>query len=204
MKAKGFFCICAAAMLCCTACAGQSSGSESSVQESSAASSDGFTVNLAEGVDPRYGETLKKYFKAIESKDYNAYLETVYPPYAEAYGAYLESKGKTSEQSFDSLCKTFDEDGYESWKLTELNVDYFSYQSEFKQSDGISDFFSSYAKMGVFGEDFEQKCRDAAEDIRDVKFTLYALYSGDEEPVPVANGREIMMLIDKDGCWLFS
>lgn len=200
MKTKRLACICAAAMLCCTGCKGQSSTAESSTPKKSA---DGFTVTLADGTDPRYGETLKRYFEAINNRDYDAYIATVYPPYREAYSAFLQSKGRTTEQSFRDTCAGFDEDGYESWKLTGVEAGYFRYETEYVQSDGISDFFSEYSRMGVLDEDFEQKCRDAAEDIRDVKFTLYALYAGDEEEVPVVQGQEIMMLIDADGCWLF-
>ena len=200
MKTIRIFGICAAALLCCTACAEQSS---TAPESSSTETADGVTVTLADGVDARYGETLKKYFDAINDQDYDAYLATVYPPYAERYGAYLASKGRTMQQAFESMCSQFDEDGYESWALTAVEAGYFKYETEYVQSDGIADYFSSYTKMGVLDEGFEQKCRDAAEDIRDVKFTLYALYSGDEEPVAVVSGQEILMLIDADGCWLF-
>ena len=97
----------------------------------------------------------------------------------------------------------FDEDGYESWTLTALDVSTYSINTEYQQTDGISDYFSAYAARGIFGEDFEQKCRDAAEDIRDIQFSVSALYAGDEAPVEVAHGKEIMMLIDSDGCWVF-
>ena len=42
-----------------------------------------------------------------------------------------------------------------------------------------------------------------AEEIRDVQFSLQALYSGDEEPVIVVNGNEIMMVKTADGTYLF-
>lgn len=197
-RLKQIACACAA-WLCCTACA----ANESSAGESSAPQAEGITLTVAEGTDQRYGETLQRYFEAIEQKDYEAYKAVVYPPYFEAYSAYLTKNGSTPEGAFADLCTIFDEDGYESWTLTALDVSTYSINTEYQQTDGISDYFSAYAARGIFGEDFEQKCRDAAEDIRDIQFSVSALYAGDEAPVEVAHGKEIMMLIDSDGCWVF-
>ena len=191
----------AAGMLCLTACSGESSIAESST--SAAETQDGITLHTAEDVDTRYAETLKRYFDAINAKDYDAYLSTVYPPYSEAYSAFLTEKGSSLEQAFAEMCTRFDEDGYESWKLTDLTVSYYKKETEYVQSDGISDYFSAYVKMGVLDEGFEETCRKNAEELRDVQFSLSALYAGDDAPVTVVSGQEIMMLIDKDGCWLF-
>ena len=49
---------------------------------------------------------------------------------------------------------------------------------------------------------YAQKIKEA-EEIRDVQFSLQALYSGDEEPVTVVSGNEIMMVKTADGTYLF-
>lgn len=199
MKRRGMILACAA-MLCCSACSGGSSTGEVS---SAAETQSGLKLTAAEDMDARYGETLKRYFEAVEAKDYDAYLATVYPPYAEVYGAYLESHDSSLQAAFESMCTRFDEDGYESWTLTDLDVAYYSYQTEYVQSDGIEDFFNRYVSYGVFDEAFVEQTKADAEDMHDVTFTLRALYAGDDEPVTVASGQEIMMIINKDGCWLF-
>lgn len=198
MMTAGFL----AAMLCLTGCSmGTVQSSENSAEleeQSKADSSDGMTVHAEEGVDESYVETLKAYFTAIEKKDIEGFRKAMYPPYLEAYNAYLEKQGKTPEENFEQLCSRFDEDGYESWTLTELNVSYYP-----EEKVDLDDFFEAFTEAGIFDEALVEKCKTEAEEIRDVQFSLQALYSGDEEPVTVVNGNEIMMVKTADGTYLF-
>ncbi len=207
MKMKKYLCcgIAAVTAFCCTACADENSVPEESGVSTaeSVENTDGIAVTMTEEMDARYGETLKTYFAAIESHDYDAFLGAYYPPYVSVYSAYLETQGSSMEAVFDTMCHRFDEDGYESWTLTSLNLSYYSYVSEFVTSDGLDDYFEMYVKAGMFDEDFVAACKEDAEDIHDVLFTLYALYDGDEEAVPVVTQGEIIMLINEDGCYLF-
>ena len=197
------FLLCGAALLgalCCTGCA---AGSSAELSEPADPAADGLTVTVPEDMDPAYGETLKQYFEAIEAQDYDAYLATVYPPYSEAYSIFLAAKDSDLQTEFEKTCHRFDEDGYESWTLTSLELSYYSVSTETYTSNGVSDYFQLYVDSGIFDDAFVEKCMNDAEDIRDIKFTLYALYNGDTEAVPVVTGGEIMMLITADGCTLF-
>lgn len=180
-----------AAMLCLTACGGTQHSSENS-------SSSGLTVHADEAVDSAYTDALKSYFLSIEQKDFETYQSLMYPPYLESFSAYLKKKDKTLAENFDTLCKRFDEDGYESWTLTDLHVSY--YPEEKLDMDG---FFDAFKDEGIIDEKLIEDCKKNSEEIRDVEFTLYALYAGDEDPVPVVNGNEVMMVKTKEGTYLF-
>ena len=182
---------CCAALLLSAGCAESSTASSETAAQ-------GITVQADEDVDAAYTECVRKYFEAVEKKDHEAYRSGMYPPYLEAYEAYLEKQGTTPDDAFAELCSRFDEDGYESWTLTELDVSY--YPEEKVDLDG---FFKQYASAGIFAEDFGEKCKKETEEIRDLQFSLYALYAGDEEPVPVVRGNEMIAVKTKDGVYLF-
>lgn len=183
-----------AAMLCLTACG----GAEDKAEQSKAGHSGGLTVHADENMDSDYIDTLKTYFTAIEKKDFAAYESVMYPPYLESFSAYLKENNKTIEENFDTICKRFDEDGYESWTLTDLHLSY--YPEEKLDLDG---FFNAFKDAGIIDETLIENCKKNSDEIRDVQFTLYALYAGDEDPVPVVNGNEIMMVKTGEGTYLF-
>ena len=200
---KRFILVCCAALtaLCCTACAGSGGGTESGTESSQQTEkkTEGLNVVSSEAMDPVYTELLRTYFEAISHKDYEAYKKVIYPPYLESYGKYLESNGTNTEKFFyEDLCTRFDEDGYESWKLTELQIEY--YPEERQDPDG---FFAAYAKAGIIDDGFGARCQKDASELRDVAFTLYALYEGDEEAVPVVTNQEIYVMKNADGAFLF-
>ncbi|MBR6107319.1 MAG: hypothetical protein IKQ39_04845 [Oscillospiraceae bacterium] len=186
--------VCAAAMLlCCTGCG----GADSSSTESSAAENGLKTVS-AEGVDAGCADCIKAYFEAIEAKDYEAYVKTIYPPYKETYDKLLNEKGDKPEDDFAELCTRFDEDGYESWHLTDLTLSYYE-----KEDTGIDKFFDRYVQGGVFDAQFVTDCKADAAEIHDVIFTLSALYKGDAEPVTVVDGAGILAVKNKEGWFVF-
>lgn len=154
------------------------------------------TVYDAESFDKGYADCVAAYFDAIQNQDFAAYKQTVYAPYAEAYGKYLEGKGKTLESSFAGLASQFDEDGYASWKFTEVRMNYYAQEDP-------DDFFETWVKLGIFDEQFVTDCKAEAIAIHDVEFTLYALYEGDKEAVPVVQGGEMMMIQTESGYYLF-
>lgn len=182
---------CAAVLLCAAGCGESSAGSSETAAE-------GLTVHASEDMDAAYTECVKRYFEAVERHDYEAYCAVMYPPYLEAYQAYLKEQGSTNEEAFDGLCSRFDEDGYESWTLTELELSY--YPQEKVDLDG---FFERYSSAGVFDEGFGERCKKEAEEIRDLQFTLYALYAGDDEAVPVVRGNEMIAVKTSDGVYVF-
>lgn len=199
----------AALVLCMTGC-GESSGA--SVESSTdTLNTTGELRVICEGeTDPAYGETLKKYFTAIEKNDFEAYKETVYPPYLTAYEAYLGEQGKTLADTFPGLHARFDEDGYESWTLTELYVNIYEPQQTYREGmetappvDYADEFLEAFVDSGVITEDDAEQTRKDAKDMQDIQFSLYALYAGDEEDVQIIKGSEILMLKTADGCFLF-
>lgn len=182
-----------AAMLLCTAC-----GDNTAENSAGDQAADGLTVQASDEVEPAYIDCIKRYFEAIDHKDYETYRAAMYPPYLEAYEAYLEQDGTAPEDAFADLCARFDEDGYDDWTLTEIDLSY--YPEEKVDLDG---FFDAYVSAGFFDADFADTCRAETEEIRDVQFTLYALYSGDAEAVPVVSGSELMVVKTADGVYLF-
>lgn len=149
-----------------------------------------------ETFDKGFADCIEQYFEAVQAQDFSGYQATVYPPYQTAYGAYLETKGTTLEESFHSLASQFDEDGYESWNFTDLELDYY-------EAEDIDDFFKTWVSLGIFDEQFVTDCKTEAISIRDVQFTLYAQYEGDDYTVPVVQGGEMVMIQTQDGYYLF-
>lgn len=191
--------ICCAALtaVCCTACA-EKAPDGVSVQEDSQ-QEDGLKVVCGESMDQEYADLMKAYFEAIESKDYAAYQKTVYPPYQESYGKFLEQKGTDAETTFrEDLCTQFDEDGYDGWTLTELQIEYYP-----EEREDLDDFFNAYARAGIFDDAFVESCKKDASEMHDILFTLYALYNGDEEAVPIITNGEMFVLKNADGAYLF-
>ncbi len=187
---KRFLTLCCAALLL-TGCA----ASESAAPESVTEIPETLTVEAEEGFDQAYADCLRDYFAAIGSADYEAYKKTVYPAYLECYAKYLATENETAESAFDSLCHRFDEDGYESWRLTTLTVGDCA-------NSNIDNFFETYRKWGFIDDAFVTAAKADAQEIRHVQFSLYALYAGDEEPVCVARGVETLMLRNADGIYV--
>lgn len=156
------------------------------------------TVSAPEELDTAYTDCLKTYFEAIENKDFAAYQSVVYPPYMEVYKEYLKKSDKTVEAAFETLCTKFDEDGYERWHITGLEAA----EAEGGE-DGVNSFFDAFVAGGVFDEAFKEQCRKDTNEVRDIQFSLSILYEGDEEPVPVATGSEILMMKTDTGTYLF-
>ncbi len=154
------------------------------------------TAAYGDDFDGGYADCIVAYFDALQNKDFMAYKQTVYAPYAEVYGNYLESKGKTLEASFEGLAAQFDEDGYAGWQFTEIQLNYYA-------NEDPDDFFETWVEIGIFDEQFVADCKAEAVEVRDVEFTLYALYEGDEEAVPVVQGGEMMMIHTENGYYLF-
>ncbi|MCQ2407809.1 MAG: hypothetical protein MJ065_04690 [Oscillospiraceae bacterium] len=202
-------------MLLGTGC-GAGSSAENSAAESSAAadsataeqssvemkesSEDGLTIRAAADVDTAYIPLLRKYFKAIEAEDYDTYLTVLYPPFKDAFSAFIESQegDETLKDVFGEVCHRFDEDGYASWKLTTLEMENMP-----EEGIDIENFFDAYINAGYFDESLKKECLESTEDIQDIRFSLYALYEGDEEPVKVVDENEIIVLKTKDGAYLF-
>ncbi|WP_295093430.1 hypothetical protein [Ruminococcus sp.] len=201
---KRFMTVCCAAVLalCGTGCSSWGGSGSSGAAESSQQTQekkDGLNVVSSESMDPAYTELLTSYFEAINNKDYAAYEKALYPPFRESYDKYLQSKGSSLEQSFrEDLCKRFDEDGYESWELTVLQIEY--YPEERRDPDG---FFKAYANAGILDEDFGERCKKETTEINDILFTLYALYAGDDEPVAVVTNKELYVVKTTDGVYMF-
>ena len=180
--------------------ASESSAAEQSAAEMKESTEDGLTIRAAADVDEAYIPLIRKYFKAIESEDYDTYLTVLYPPFKEAFSAYIEAQegDETLKDVFGNVCHRFDEDGYDSWKLTTLEME--------NMPEGgidIEGFFDSYINAGYFDESLKKECLENAEDIQDIRFRLYALYEGDEKPVKVVDDNEIIVLKTKDGAYLF-
>lgn len=194
---KRFWMTALCAALLCTAC-GETPAESAGDSADAPDTAQGLTVHAADEVDAAYSDCIKAYFEAIDRGDYEAYCAAMYPPYLEAYRAYLTANGDDPEAAFAELCARFDEDGYESWTLTDIDLSY--YPEERADLDG---FFGVYESAGIFDADFAENCRAEAEEIRDIQFTLYALYAGDDEAVPVVNGSELVAVKTPDGVYVF-
>lgn len=180
--------------------AAESAAAEQSSAEVRESTEDGLTIRAAADVDEAYIPLIRKYFKAIESEDYDTYLTVLYPPFKEAFSAYIEAQegNETLKDVFGNVCHRFDEDGYDSWKLTTLEMENMP-----EEGVDIEDFFDSYINAGYFDESLKKECLENTEDIQDIRFRLYALYEGDEKPVKVVDDNEIIVLKTKDGAYLF-
>ena len=163
-------------------------------------------VETAEDFDSAYADALRRYFKAIEQKDFDGYKAEIYPPYWDKLTEYYSQDGKTMEEVFDTVCHRFDEDGYESWKITDITAQYYVNQKAAEngiETDDVSDFLDAFADAGIIDTAFKEDLQKAATDIRDVQFAVDVLYEGDEEPVRVVSGSEMLMLKTSDGTFLF-
>lgn len=201
-KLKAGCALCAAAMLlCCAGCGSKkdtgSSAAESSAAESSAAE-DGVHVIAADEVDADLAACVKAYFDALDRKDYDAFLKTLYPPYKEAYHKMLEAEGVKPEDDFLRMSRSFDEDGYESWSLTELTLSYYE-----NEESTVENYFSRYIEGEYFDEKFAEDCKADCTEMHDVIFSLSALYEGDKEPVTVVDNVGILAVKNKDGWYVF-
>ncbi len=194
-----------AVTLCgCDFSGGGESAAESSAQESQG--SDELTVNLADGIDPEYGETIKRYFTAIEKQDFEGYKAEIYPPFFEKLTEYYSKDGKTMEDVFQTVCHRFDEDGYESWKLTRISAGYYTdsrAEANGIEKDYTADFLDAYVSSGIIDDAFSEEVQKAASDLQDLQFSVFALYEGDEEECKVVSGAEILVLKTEDGTFLF-
>lgn len=190
-----------------TGCAeqGNQNSVTTSAQTTGEALSGELKVNAEEGFDEDYIPVLKSYFTAIEKQDYEAYKATVYPPFFEKLTEYYkqQSPAKTMEEVFAGLHKQFDEDGYDGWTLTNLVLSYYKNKQGVSSENDASDFLEAFKKGGMIDDKFIEETKKAAKDMKDVRFSVYALYTGDEEAVPAVNGREILVLKTDDGTFLF-
>lgn len=188
---KQWIAVLATAMLL-SGCNESSSGStaESSVSQGNTA----MTVSVTdETFNKDYADCVRKYFEAIDKEDYAAYEAQVYPPYQEAYSEFLKNNGTSDLQSaFADMHAQFDEDGYAGWHFTQLDLDYC-------ENEDIDDFFNAYVNAGIYDEAFVEACRKDAKELRDIQFTLYALYDGDAEATPVVQNGEIIVIQTNDG-----
>ena len=189
----------AAAMLL-TALPGCGDKKGSSADESSSAvitMNSELHVSADENVDPECSECIRTYFLSLENCDYDAYKAALYPPYREHYENWLKQNDLTPEKDFDKMCRRFDEDGYESWHLTELALTY--YQDE---ASTIPDFLNSFVTGNIVPEDFPDQLNTDCSEIHDVVFSLQALYSGDTEPTTVVQRQGILAVKNADGWYL--
>lgn len=145
-----------------------------------------------ETFDTGYANCLKDYFTALDQKDFEGYKKTVYPAYQEVYDEFLKKDGSDIEKAFYEMRGQFDEDGYDSWYFSQLDMDYC-------ENEDIDNFFDMYQQAGIFDEAFEEQCRKDAVEMRDIQFSLYAMYSGDKEATLVVPGGEIIVMKDSNG-----
>lgn len=157
---------------------------------------DGIALNSSDSVPAEYAETVKAYFTAIEQKDYAAYSDLMHPVYREAYGAFLQNKGSSLEANFASQRKRLDEDGYDSWRITDITLDLYP-------NPDYDYFFTRFTEAGILTDDQVKAVRDSAEEMQDLQFTVNVLYEGDEEPVPTISGMELILFKTADGIKLF-
>lgn len=193
---KLWICGICAALLCCTGCGDISSQTDGEPVQTQTAGD--MTVEAEEGFDEAYQTLIADYFHAIENEDLEAYKAAMYPPYLEAFEKYITEKGSSLEDRFQEVCHRFDEDGYEGWKLTKLELSYYP-----EDKVNLDDFFDAYASAGIFDADFITHCKEDTTEIRDVQFSLYALYEGDAEPVQIIGGSEMMVMKNANGAYLF-
>ncbi|MBR5372072.1 MAG: hypothetical protein IK130_07640 [Oscillospiraceae bacterium] len=162
------------------------------------------TVQAEEGFDEDYSRVMKDYFSAIEKQDFAAYKAAIYPPFFEKLTEYNKQKdNKTMEQVFEGLHKQFDEDGYDSWTLTRVVATIYKNKQGVSSEQDALDFLDAYKSGGMVDEQFVEDTKKAAKDMQDVKFSVYALYTGDEEDVPVINAKELLVIKTEDGAYVF-
>ena len=178
----------AAALLLAGCRGGESSGSTLPPE--------GITMHPTEDIADIYTDTVKAYFTALEQNDFDAYLALVHPVYKEAFGAYLTKKDSSLEKNFTAQRKRFDEDGYESWRITDITLSK-------HQNPDYDYFFRQFTEAGILTEEQVKAVKDSAEETEDVKFSVDALYQGDAEPVTVFYGQQMILFKTADGVRCF-
>jgi len=181
------------------------SNSTPDAQTTAAAQAAELTVNTEDGFDQDYVPVLKSYFQAIEKKDFEAYKAAIYPPFFEKLTEYYQKQtpAKTMQQVFEGLHTKFDEDGYDSWTFTSIAAGYYKNSHGESTDQDALDFLDAFKNSKMFDDDFVEATKNAAKDMRNIKFTLYAHYSGDAEPVPAVSGQEILGIKTDSGVYLF-
>ena len=130
---------------------------------------DHMEVTAAENVPQEYADIAEAYFKAVQDDDYEAYVQLVYPPYLEIYNKYLTANKNTdTEKAFHKMAHVFDEDGYESWRLTRLEL-------RCKDEPDADGFFTTYQKDGIFDDAFIEAAKKDAKDYQNMDFSHSAL-----------------------------
>lgn len=189
------------ALLAAALCAGLwgCAGDTSSVNSADMGIADsGRTIELEnDGVDERAAALLLDYFDALQKRDYEAYRETVYPPLLTQTDAYYQAQGSDGQTAFERRARQFDEDGYESWGFTKLSVSYYDGDAD------IDGFLKNYVDAGMFKQEFADSVKADAREFSDVVFSLDALYEGDEEAVTVVDEREMILLENEEGIYVF-
>ena len=205
MKKFGVILLAALALLSVTGCS--ETAGNGGTQETTAAAAEksagGIEVTTGDGFDEEYSPVLKAYFEAIEKQDFDAYKASIYPPFYEKLEAFYKQQDKTMEDVFAGLHRQFDEDGYESWTFTRMYLTYYANSQGVSSENDALDFLAAFQTNGIVDEAFVEDTKKAARDMQDVKFTVYALYNGDEEDVAVLSGKEILTIKTEAGTYLF-
>ena len=158
---------------------------------------EGITLHTDEDVSSEYAETVKAYFAAVEQNDFEAYAGMVHPVYLSAFRTYLEEqKDSSPEENFARQHKRFDEDGYDSWRITDLTLSVY-------QEPDYDYYFKQFTDAGILTEEQVQTVRDSAEEMQDLKFSVDVLYEGDTEPVTVFRNQQMILFKTADGIRIF-
>lgn len=156
----------------------------------------GITMHPTEDVGSEYTDAVQAYFTALEQNDYDAYYTLMHPVYAEAFSAYLAKKDSDLEKNFAAQRKRFDEDGYESWHITDITLSRY-------ENPEYDYFFSRFTEAGILTDEQVQAVKDSAEETEDLEFSIDVLYQGDDEPVTAFSKQELVLFKTADGIRFF-
>lgn len=146
----------------------------------------------SESMDEGYAHAAEKYFNALINGDFPAYMETLFPYFAEKSEEYMRSEHNYGiETSFENLRQNL---VIENGSFTTLSLQY----AEEQTVDAYLERLET-----LFGDDFAEECAGKFEEGRSLLFTLNARYDGYSEDFSVISEYEMICVKSGGNYYVF-
>lgn len=144
----------------------------------------------AEEIPAELMTAMEEYFQALANKDYESYLNIIYPKYREIYSSYLletDTIGYDLAESFNKQCSNYTEQMGGDFKITRI-------KAELPTEDGVEDYLTYHEE--IIGRDFANQMKNNCDKLYDIVFFVMVDCDGKESLL--ASEKE-MILAEKDG-----
>lgn len=170
------------------------------VTESSPENMDYKLTYDSEKVPDDLAQTIAMYFYAIDTQNYNLYLEQINPLYQESMEAFLQEEyGYGMETGLEQYHQTlvgyagtddFTITGMEFAQADEVLAENFEEDTDF-----VAEYLDAYTQ--VFGEEFTTQLQNEATAIYDIAVTMTGK-DGDENAITIIDNLELLV-VENDG-----